>query len=218
MIGQPHPQAMQAAWRYGTVHAVDARRWSVDVLDSEGGLVRDVLVMGSRLPEVHSAGRPQWVLYGAAHMQASRYVCFPIPSRLPGTREERAGYRWYDEVGPYRIVVQADDVFEIRRRDEDAAQRVRIEGATGTVRIDTEAGEVVVEPEAVHVRARARASVTTREYGVEATERVTVRTTDLGAEAITVQLTAGGLVRVTAPSVRIEAATIQLAGMVTIGA
>ena len=139
------PESFRYDSGIGTVKAVYPDAWECDVLAEDGGIVQRALVIGSKLPELSTAERPQWVEYAfASHLQG-RPVCRPIQSRLPGARLPRASYVYFDEivakqadgtVKGFRITVDRSGNLEILSLT-DPLRQIRILDQDGVVRLDT---------------------------------------------------------------------------------
>lgn len=116
-------------YRYDTGYGIVVRSydtWEVDIAPEDGGLLRRAQVLGTRLPEPSSPERPQWVIYWFAQHDQAQCWCLPVPSRLPGTRDDRRRYVWYDEVANYRLTINRDGELEVRNLANGSTTRLLI--------------------------------------------------------------------------------------------
>jgi len=139
------PEEFRYAGTYGTVLHVYPQAWEVDVLAEYGGIIQRAAVIGARLPEVSADDRPQWVYVFWAHATHGQAFCLPVSSRLPGTRYDRDGLVYVDEIRGYRITVREpghpteNQVGELEVRSEKGGRvmQLRVLESGGVVRIDT---------------------------------------------------------------------------------
>ena len=96
-----------------------APQWRVDVLGAAGNRVESCLVMGDRVPLVHSDGRPSWGMVGFFGGNLYDAWFLPCPWLSAATDTVDAHER-LDEYSGVAITIGDDGTYAIRGRPDDA--------------------------------------------------------------------------------------------------
>lgn len=205
------PEFFRYAPAYGTVLHVYPRSWEVDVLAANGGIIPRAVVLGSRLPEESTKGRPQWVVILWSEATEGQAYALPIPSRLPGGRYDRADLVYLEEVQGFRITIRAPGnqgrvvagqtgEFEVCSEKDGRRLQARIIEAGGVIRLDTPKTRIVLADDEEAISVEAVGNVAVDAGGdIEAMAGGDV-TVQAGGS---IKLTAAGTVEITGASVKI---------------
>ncbi len=183
--------------------------WTVDIRTADGGLLKDVFVIGPRLPEASTPERPQWAYYEFANHANGRPRCHPVASRLPGNRDDRRSFVYYEEVGHYRLTIDREGQFEvINRKDPGKPLQVRVREDGNEVRFDTPKTRIVLSDDDGKITLEADQDIALKctNASVEASGNV-----DIQATGGNVAVSAGGSASVQATgAVSISGATVSI--------
>lgn len=199
-----HPDAFRFDLGVGRVVTVYPESWEVDLDAEVGGVVERALVIGQRLPEVSSADRPQWCVFGFASHQHGGAVCWPVESRLPGQRMSRADLVEYDEILNWRFTIDRSGNLELRNAKGDQLLQLRIQENGGVIRLDTPSTRIVMREEDASIELHCDKSLT-------ATCKDATVTADTDAT-----VNAGGQITVKAPTLVVDCAKSTFKGDVDI--
>lgn len=135
----------------GTVRG-DARQWIADIACAEGNDAKACLVVGDRVPLVHTEARPSWAL--VAYLAGNLYdpVCWPIPW-MGAPEGDLPGHERLDEYGALGITIANDGTYEIATRpDGDPRLRITPDGAGGEPTVEMLGGPTRMAREGDFVR------------------------------------------------------------------
>jgi len=179
--------------------------WLVDIETAGGGLISEVQVIGPRLPEASTPERPQWVYYEFGDHTNGRSRCYPIPAFLPGPRDERTGFIYYEEVGNFRMSIDREGQFEvINRKDPGKPLQVRVREDGNEVRLDTPKTHIVLSDDDGKIT-------------LEADQDIVLKCTNASVEASgNVDVSATGAVSVSGATIDLTAAVTTVNGNLSV--